>query len=100
MLLTERIGSAAGSGADIPCSGKRYERGRRSGPVASRRPIAGFGALRPAGVLLGVVLGGLVQERHDLLRHRLDQAPGLYVGLSVPTLPVRGDVTVVVRAAE
>src|SRR5208337_2291772 len=60
--------------------------------------VAGLGALGPAGVLLGVGLGGLVEKRVHLGRVRADEIADLYPFRPAPLLDEGGGVAVVVGA--
>src|SRR5262245_26489888 len=73
-------------------------RGRGSFPYAikSRRLVAGFGALRPAGVLFDILFGRFFEHRSHFVPHGLDPVGNLDPFGSVPLLHVSGRVTVMI----
>src|SRR3569623_1800952 len=107
MLLTRRMRSGAeavltGSTADI-----RVNSGKRPLPANGERSfalrlllVAGFRALRPAGIGAGIVLGGSFDQRLDLRLDRLDPVGALGPLLPIPLRHVSGVVAVVVGARD
>src|ERR1700731_4592889 len=63
-----------------------------------RRLVASLGALRPAGVRGGVLLGGRLDQRKHLVLHRLDPVGRLDPGVAVPFRDVGGVVAAVIAA--
>src|SRR5262245_488925 len=92
--------STAGIGPDFHRRSLSPIRGRGSFPYAikSRRLVAGFGALRPAGVLFDILFGRFFEHRSHLVPHGLDPVGNLDPFGPIPLLHVRRGVAVMIGA--
>src|SRR5215212_10249075 len=89
--------AAAQPVGQLPRPGRRAVRGAS---IPLRGIVAALAALRPAGVLVGIILGGGVEQRADLVGHRRDRLGDLDELLAVPLLHEDRQVTVMVAAGE
>src|SRR5579863_1816913 len=95
MLLTTRIGSAA---MTSPRARALLPRGRRARRL--RLAVAGFGARRPAGVLLDIGFGGLVEQRLHPVAGGGDRVGDLDPFRAVPLLDEGRAMAVMVGATQ
>src|SRR5271157_5069127 len=114
MLTTSRIGAGEGelviARTLTPALSREWERGRYPSPVKGRRwpegpdggraslVVAGLAARGPAGVLFGVGLGRLVEQRLDLCGVRADEVAHLRPFRAIPLLHEGRGMAVVVGA--
>src|SRR5271155_193956 len=92
MLSTSRMGDSVIRPAPSPGSGEGEA-------PADSLIVARLGARGPAGVLLGVGLGGFIEQRHDLGRIGCDRVAHLDPFRAVPLLDEGRRVAVVIGAA-
>src|SRR5579883_899370 len=83
----------------LPALARGEGEGRKKGE-RSRRLVARLGALRPTGARCGILLGGRVDQREDLVLHRLDPVGILDPGVAVPFGDIGRMVAAVIAARD